>query len=107
MERAVAQISGQVEDLINVGVQVLEVELAEHEVAGLDPLVFGLVGSVFTAVRRWLSRPDRQPPAEQFVDLVTEAIWQQIAGMARARGVDLDPDLPVERLLETALDGVE
>ena len=71
----------------------------------LDPLVFGLVGAVFTSVRRWLSRPERRPTAEQLVDLVTEAIWFQIAGMARARGVELDPDTPVERLLEAAFDG--
>jgi AcrR family transcriptional regulator len=107
MEHAIAQIAGQVEDLINVGVQVLHVRLAEHEVAALDPLVFGLVGAVFTSVRRWLARPERRPAAEQFVDMLTEAIWFQIAGMVRARGVELDPDTPVEQLLETALDGAE
>ena len=107
MERAIGHIAGQVEDLINVGVEVLHVNLQEHEVDALDPLVFGLVGAVFTSVRRWLSRPDRKPSAEQFVALATEAIWLQIAGMAHARGVDLDPDLPVERLLEAALDGAE
>jgi AcrR family transcriptional regulator len=107
MERAIGHIAGQVEDLINVGVQVLHVDLREHEVQALDPLVFGLVGAVFTSVRRWLSRPERRPTAEQFVDLATEAIWFQIAGMAAARGVVLDPDVPVERLLEAALDGAE
>ena len=105
MERAIGHIAGQVEDLINVGVEVLHVQLEEHEREGLDPLVFGLVGAVFTSVRRWLSRPERRPSAEQLVDLVTEAIWFQIAGMARARGVELDPDTPVERLLEAAFDG--
>lgn len=107
MERAIGHIAGQVEDLINVGVEVLHVDLKEHEVAALDPLVFGLVGAVFTSVRRWLSRPDRAPTAEQFVALVTEAIWLQIAGMALGRGVELDPEVPVERLLEAALDGAE
>ena len=105
MERAIGHIAGQVEDLINVGVEVLHVQLEEHEREGLDPLVFGLVGAVFTSVRRWLARPERLPTAEQLVDLVTEAIWFQIAGMARARGVELDPDTPVERLLEAAFDG--
>lgn len=107
MERAIGHIAGQVEDLINVGVEVLHIELAEHEVDALDPLVFGLVGAVFTSVRRWLSRPERKPSAEQFVAIATEAIWLQIAGMALARGVELDPDVPVERLLEAALDGAE
>jgi AcrR family transcriptional regulator len=107
MERAIGNIAGQVEDLINVGVQVLQVEFDQDDVDGLDPLVFGLVGSVFTSVRRWLSRPERKPSADQFVALLSEAIWVQIAGMARARGVVLDPDIPVETLLDAALKGVD
>ncbi len=105
MERAIMQIAGQIEDLINVGVHVLQVRLDEDEVAALDPLVFGLVGAVFTSTRRWLSRSGQQPPREKFVELVTEAVWLQIAGMARQRGVELDPDVPVEQLLDSALDG--
>ena len=65
------------------------------------------MGAVFTSVRRWLSRPERTPTAEQFVAMATEAIWLQIAGMALARGVELDPDVPVEQLLESPLDGAE
>lgn len=104
MERAIGHIAGQVEDLINVGVQVLHVDLKEHEAQALDPLVFGLVGAVFTSVRRWLSRADRGPSADEFVDIASEAIWHQIAGMANARGVELDPDVPVEQLLEAGLE---
>ena len=105
MEQAVALIAGQIEDLINVGVEVLGVRLDEDEAVALDPLVFGLVGAVFTSTRRWLSRPERRPDRERFAELVTEAIWFQIAGLARARGVELDPDLPVEHLLDAALEG--
>jgi AcrR family transcriptional regulator len=105
MERAVRQIAGQIEDLMNVGVEVLHVQLDEDEVAALDPLVFGLVGGVFTSTRRWVSRPEQQPDRKAFVEFVTEAVWMQIAGMASRRGVDLDPDVPVEALLDAALDG--
>jgi AcrR family transcriptional regulator len=105
MEQAIQQIAGQIEDLINVGVEVLRVRLDEDEVVALDPLVFGLVGGVFNATRRWLSLPEQQPTRDRFVELVTEAVWLQIAGMARARGVELSPDVPVETLLEAALDG--
>jgi AcrR family transcriptional regulator len=104
MELAVQQIAGQIEDLINVGVEVLHVQLGEDEVHALDPLVFGLVGGVFTSTRRWLSGSGQTPARAAFVELVTEAVWYQIAGMAGARGVVLDPDLPVERLLEGAID---
>ena len=105
MERAIQQIAGQIEDLINAGVEVLHVRLDEDDVAALDPLVFGLVGAVFTSTRRWLSRPEHKPDRAAFVELVTEAIWLQIAGMAARRGVVLDPDVPVEALLEAAFDG--
>jgi AcrR family transcriptional regulator len=104
MERAVRQIAGQIEDLINVGVEVLQVQLDEDDVAALDPLVFGLVGGVFTSTRRWLSRPQRQPERAVFVDLVTEAVWLQVAGMAARRGAVLDPDLPVETLLDSVIE---
>jgi AcrR family transcriptional regulator len=105
MERAIQQIAGQIEDLINVGVEVLHVRLDEDEGLALDPLVFGLVGGVFTATRRWLSRPEQRPSQERYVELVTEAVWLQIAGMAKARGVELAPDVPVETLLVAAFDG--
>jgi AcrR family transcriptional regulator len=105
MERAIQQIAGQIEDLINVGVEVFHVRLDEDEAHALDPLVFGLVGAVFHATRRWLSRPEQQPSRERFVELVTETVWLQIAGVAGARGAGLAPDVPVEALLEAAFDG--
>ena len=104
MERAVRQIAGQIEDLITVGVEVLHVQLDADEVAALDPLVFGLVGGVFTSTRRWLARPEQLPEREVFVELVTEAVWMQIAGMTGRRGVELDPDVPVEALLDSAIE---
>jgi AcrR family transcriptional regulator len=105
MERAVQEIAGQIEDLINVGVEVLHVRLDADDVAGLDPLVFGLVGGVFTSTRRWLARPQRQPALDSFVERVTEAVWLQIRGLAARRGVDIDPEVPVEQLLDAALEG--
>ena len=105
VDQAVQQIAGQIEDLIRVGVQLLGLALDEDEVAALDPLVFGLVGGVFASTRRWLSRPERIPARETFVSLLTQATWLQIAGMALERGVQLDPEVPVESLLEQALDG--
>jgi len=106
MERAVRQIAGQIEDLITVGVEVLHVQLDADEVAALDPLVFGLVGGVFTSTRRWLARPEQRPERAVFVELVTEAVWMQIAGMASRRGAELDPDVPVETLLDSVIDSV-
>lgn len=99
LDEALGQLAEQIETLITIGVEVLDVRMDQDTRDALDPLVFGLIGAGFTAVRRWLARPERVPEAEAFVDLITEAIWLQIQGMARVRGVELDPDLPVEELL--------
>ena len=56
------------------------------------------------AVRRWLDRPERQPGPEVFIDLLTQAIWQQIAGMAAARGVVIDADVRLQELFGGSLE---
>ena len=87
------QIAGQIEDLINVGVEVLHVRLDEDDVAALDPLVFGLVGCrLHPPPGAGCPCPRSKPDRAAFVELVTEAVWLQIAGMAKHRGVELEPD---------------
>lgn len=98
LSRMVEQVATQVEGLITLGAQLLEVPIDDDLRAGLDPLVFGLVGAGMGAVRRWVSLPERVPSTEVFVDLVTQSIWLQIAGMAAARGAVIDPDTPVQEL---------
>ena len=49
---------------------------------------------------------ERVPEAEVFVDLVTQSIWLQIAGMAAARGVDIDPDVSLQELFGGHLESV-
>lgn len=100
LDEAVEQIAEQIEGLIVVVVESLRLELDDTSRDGLDPLVFGLVGTALNAVRRWLARPTLFPPHEEFVDLLSEAVWHAIAGLAGARGLTLDPDIPVERLFE-------
>lgn len=102
MEAAVAQIAQQIEDLFSMAVQVLGVRLDEEDRQALDPLVFGLVGAVFTAVRRWIGRPVREPAAPAFVERLSEALFHQIAGLAATRGVVLERDVPVQQMLATA-----
>lgn len=106
LDEAVEQIAGQIEGLIVVVVETLRLELDDTSRDGLDPLVFGVVGTALNTVRRWLARPEVAPPREELVDLLSEAIWHAIAGLAAARGLSLDPDVPVERLFEGA-DGAD
>ncbi len=108
LEELIVGIARQVEDLINAAVLLLDIDLAEHDRVALDPLVFGFVGSVFTSVRRWLTRPVLEPPAPEFVDMLTQALFSQISGLAAMRGgIVLDPDLPVDRLLIAAVEDLE
>jgi len=102
LEVAVVRIARQVEELIEVGAEQLGVELPDDDAAALDPLVFGLVGAVFSATRRWLARPERRPDPDAFVTLVSDSVWHIIDGHARRLGLELDPHVGVEALFATA-----
>jgi AcrR family transcriptional regulator len=104
LEVAVVQIASRVEEIITVGAEQLGAPLSDDEAAALDPLVFGLVGAVFGATRRWLARPQRRPDHEAFVMLTSDSVWHIIDGHARRLGIVLDPHVSVERLFERATD---
>ncbi|QWC85290.1 TetR/AcrR family transcriptional regulator [Nocardioidaceae bacterium] len=99
LQRGLEFIAGQVSAVIEAAVALLEVDLSEDEAAAMDPLVHGIVGMVFGAVRRWAFRPVREPDREVFVDLTTETVWHILGGFTTRLGLDLDPDVPVEQLL--------
>ena len=103
LQRGLEFIAGQVSAVIEVAVQLLQVELSADEEAGLDPLVHGIVGMVFGAVRRWAFRSVREPAREPFVDLLTETVWHILGGFTARLGLDLDPDVPVDQLLGVGL----
>ncbi|GAA1475688.1 TetR/AcrR family transcriptional regulator [Nocardioides aestuarii] len=100
LARMVEQAAAQIEGLITLGAELLEVPLDDDLRSALDPLVFGLVGAGMASVRRWTAQPDRVA-TDVFVDLLTQAVWLQIAGMAAARGVVIDPDRLVQDLFDT------
>lgn len=99
LQQGLARIAAQVGELITTAVEVLDLDVDDDERAAIDPLVFGLVGAVFGAVRRWMARPDRVPAAPKLVELVTRSVWFILEGHGRALGVVLDPRQPVEELL--------
>jgi len=59
-----------------------------------EPWAHGVVGFVQNAVEWWLER--RSMSRESVVEYLTSAIWSAIDGYARARGVALDPNAPLE-----------
>ncbi|TWG97257.1 TetR family transcriptional regulator [Nocardioides sp. J9] len=96
---AVQQVAGTIEEIMTTVVAALGVELSDDDRAALDPWVFGMIGAVFSAVRRWLEREPRQPGTEACIDILADSIWMQVNGMATARGLNL-PDLPISDLLQ-------
>ncbi|MEV7431324.1 MULTISPECIES: TetR/AcrR family transcriptional regulator [unclassified Nocardioides] len=103
LQQGLERIAGQVCELITTAVELLGLEVSEDERAAIDPLVFGLVGAVFGAVRRWVARPERVPAAPKMVELVTRSVWFTLEGHGRALGIELDPRQPVEELLAAAV----
>ncbi|MFC5730127.1 MULTISPECIES: TetR/AcrR family transcriptional regulator [Nocardioides] len=92
-------VAVQIEGIMETVVSHLGAELPPNDRAGLDPWVFGMIGAVSGALRRWLNREVREPDAETFVEILSETVWLQIDGMATSRGINL-PDLPVVELLQ-------
>ena len=98
LDHTVSDIAESVEQLFTLALSLIGVELDEQDAAILDPLVFGLVGQAFGSVRRWLRRDPMVPDAAGLSRFLTESIWFQIDGHARARGLELDRTVPLEQL---------
>ena len=98
LSEAIEQIAEQIESLMNLVVDYFGVELSATDRAALDPWVFGLIGAVFSGVKRWRSRLETVPSADAFARLLADSIWLQIKGMAEMRGITV-PDVRLVELL--------
>ncbi|MEP9385344.1 TetR/AcrR family transcriptional regulator [Nocardioides sp. KR10-350] len=99
LQLGMERLAGQIAEVLGLGVVAIGAEPSEEEAAALDPLVFGLVGAVFGAVRRWVHRSDRLSPS-MLIGLTSRSIWYVLQGHARTLGVEIDPDVPLQRLLD-------
>lgn len=104
MRQGIERIAGRVAEILEAAITILGMEPSPVQRAALEPLVFGLVGAVQSAVRRWLAKPVREPDAEAFVAIVSDSVWFILQGHARLMGVDLDPDRSLNDLILEALD---
>ncbi len=62
-QRGIEQIGAMLTELLELAIVLLGAELDDNEKALVDPLAHGLLGAVFGAVRRWLTRVPREPSA--------------------------------------------
>lgn len=96
LNKAIEQIAERVGDLMILAFRVSGAEISEADVAATDPLMHGLVGAVFAAVRRWLNLGAKVPAVERMTDLIVESAWAVIDARLRAYGIVMDPDAPLE-----------
>lgn len=99
LSQAIEQLAESIEGIMAIVVAALGAELTDDDRAALDPWVFGMIGAVFAAVRRWLEREPRSPGTDTTIGILADSIWLQINGMALSRGLNL-PDLPISELLQ-------
>ena len=100
LQQGMERIATEVARLVDIAILAFGVTPSKEEAAALDPLVFGLVGAVFGAVRRWLTRRDPQLSAEMLEKLIARSVWHLIDGHARSFDLVIDPAAPVEELFD-------
>ena len=96
LNKAIEQIAARMGELMILAFRGSGAELTETDVAATDPLIHGLIGAVFAAVRRWLHLGAKVPDVEHMTDLIVESAWAVIDARLRAYGVVMDPDAPLE-----------
>lgn len=99
LEQGTDRIATAVTDILQLAIALLGADLDDDERALVDPLGHGLVGAVFGAVRRWVSREPREPESKVIVELLAQSVWNLLDGHARRLGLSIDPDLPLAELL--------
>ena len=93
------QLATRISSIVGMAVVALGATPDEEEAEALDPLIYGLVGAVFGAVRRWLTRPGERISAETLERTTAQSIWFVIDGHARGFGIELDPEIPLDKVL--------
>jgi len=106
LEEGLDRLAGQIAQVVQLGALALGGELSDEDRASLDPLAYGMVGAVFSSVRRWLTHPDPQLTPEALIDLVSRTLWFGIDGHARRFGLQIDPDRSVEDIAGDMLSGL-
>lgn len=93
-------IAAQIEQIIEAVVEVLGGGLSATDRAALEPWVFGLIGGVMAAVRRWTDRPALEPEPDVVATLLAGTVWFQVEGLAVERGIAI-PTVPIDEFIDS------
>lgn len=99
LEHGLDRIASVIVEVLETAIEMLGLDLDDDDAAAIDPLAYALVGAAFSAVRRWVAREPRRPAAPELALLLSDSVWLILDGHARRLGLVIDPDLPVEELL--------
>lgn len=101
LQHALDHVAGVIAGLLVAWFTDAGAQVSAADRAATDPLAHGLVGAAFATVRRWVHLGAHVPDAEHLTELLVESTWALIDVRARAFGLVLDPDVPVEAVLRS------
>lgn len=99
LEQGLDRVASLIIEVLETAIPMLGLDLDEADADAIDPLAYALVGAAFSAVRRWVSREPRRPDAADLAAMLSDSVWLILDGHARRLGAEIDPDLPIEELL--------
>lgn len=106
LQQGIDMISARIVELLVTGVEVLGLEVGDDDRAAADPLVYGLVGMIFGAVRRWVHLGEYHPSGEVMAKIISDSVIALLDSRMAAFGIELDPDAPLDSLLPAqSIDG--
>lgn len=98
LQQGLDKIAERIKELILAAFELAGVEVSEVDKRAVDPLIYGVIGMVFGAVRRWVHLGERIPDAEHLSAIVAEALLAIIDTRTVAYGLSIDHDQPLEEL---------
>lgn len=102
LQQRLEMIALRVADTVYVALELMGGSVGDQERARIEGLVFGVVGGVFATVRRWVHQPRPELTAQDVIELASDTVWAVLEFHARQLGVTIDPDKPVQQLLDEA-----
>jgi len=101
LQQVIGTVAGRIAELLIGAFEMAGAKVTEADKAAADPLSYGLVGMIFGGVRRWVHLGEQVPDAEHMVQLITESVLALLDARAKAYGLVVDPDRPLEEVLRS------